>query len=69
MDAGGVITDIKTDKFMPEDIIKIQKIAERKFMVNPSFLQRRLKMCKSVSDLIAMTKVGLRIMIKNYFNL
>jgi radical SAM superfamily enzyme YgiQ (UPF0313 family) len=69
MDAGGVITDIKTDKFMPEDIIKIQKIAERKFMVNPSFLKRRLKMCKSVSDLIAMTKVGLRIMIKNYFNL
>jgi len=66
IDAGGVITDIKTDKFTSGDVAKIQKIAERKTMVNPRFLKRRLKRGKSIRDLMAMIKAGLR-MIKNSF--
>jgi len=61
VDAGGVATGIKTDEFTPADVLKIQKIGEREVMFNLKFLKRKLRECKSLSNLAMTIKAGLKV--------
>ncbi len=61
VDAGGVATGIKTGEFTPADALKIQKIGEREVMFNLKFLKRKLRGCKSLSNLAMTIKAGLKV--------
>lgn len=68
VDAGGVAIGIKTDEFTPADVLKIQKTGEREVMFNLKFLKRKLRGCKSLSNLAMTIKAGLKVIKTQLFS-